>query len=736
MHMGPIPGADVDQVRATIDLNLVGTFLCIKHAAPHMAAGVGPDVGDGPAEGGSIIGMSSGAGHFPHRYLWAYGAAKAGIDMLCRYAAEELGSSGVRVNTVRPGIIDDELMAPITAGGPLLDDYLAEMPIRRLGTVEDVADAVRFLAGPESALDHGRVPGRRRRSPPAAGRQLRPPLRGLIGRTLGVGPPRAAGPAASRGARWPSGAWAPPRRGSADPVTRSAGDLPPARLPCSSPPPAWPTLGGAAEGRTGDAGRWHADCPRRDRRASRGDGLGAPGDESVAAGDPAGSRGEVSPPGQAHPVPAVAQPHDDHVSDGAERAGGDSPSDALPRHRPKAGVGVGGRHGRRPGHRLRRQSPLSHPPHACAPSPPHFRGRGGRDVCHLPERLGAGADRRLRDHGPRQHLAGRFRGVADRHLLEPGGHRGGAGLHRPGVLPSVLSEHQANAMAVMGTFVLVFVIRIAAAIMEKKEKAEASMRMSEDRFRSLIQNSSDTTLVMGTGGICTYASPAVSDLTGYTPDEVLGRHPLDYVHPDDRDRVRDYLGRRLQPARSTASVQFRMMRKDGSWCDAEAVVANQLDRPSVAGYVINIRDITERKEFEALLAHRALHDPLTGLPNRQLLLDRAEQMLARARREIQPVAAFFIDLDNFKDANDSLGHEAGDRLLQAVAARFVTMLRASDTIGRMEGTSSSYWPRVSRWRPARRWWPSGSGRCCASRSRSKASKDPHHRHRQHRDRHR
>ncbi len=151
MHMGPIPTADVDQVRATVDLNLVGTFLCIKHAAPYMAAGVGHGTDGGPAPGGSIIGMSSGAGHFAHRYLWAYGAAKAGIDMLCRYAAEELGSSGVRVNTVQPGIIDDELMAPITAGGPLLDDYLAEMPLSRLGTVEDVADLVRFLAGPESS---------------------------------------------------------------------------------------------------------------------------------------------------------------------------------------------------------------------------------------------------------------------------------------------------------------------------------------------------------------------------------------------------------------------------------------------------------------------------------------------------------------------------------------------------------------------------------------------------------
>ncbi len=150
MHMGPIPAADVAQVRATIDVNLVGTFLCIKHAAPYMAAGVGQSRGDRPAPGGSIIGMSSGAGHFPHRYLWAYGAAKAGIDMLCRYAAEELGSTGVRVNTVRPGIIDDELMAPITAGGPLLDEYLSEMPLSRLGTVDDVADAVRFLAGPES----------------------------------------------------------------------------------------------------------------------------------------------------------------------------------------------------------------------------------------------------------------------------------------------------------------------------------------------------------------------------------------------------------------------------------------------------------------------------------------------------------------------------------------------------------------------------------------------------------
>ncbi len=150
LHMGPIAGAEVDSVRATVDVNFIGTFLCIKHGAPLMARGVGTGADGGPAPGGSIIGMSSGAGGFPHRYLWAYGSAKAAIDTLCQYAAEELGATGVRVNSVQPGIVDDELMAPITAGGPLLHDYLAEMPISRLGTVEDIAAAVRFLAGPES----------------------------------------------------------------------------------------------------------------------------------------------------------------------------------------------------------------------------------------------------------------------------------------------------------------------------------------------------------------------------------------------------------------------------------------------------------------------------------------------------------------------------------------------------------------------------------------------------------
>ena len=254
-----------------------------------------------------------------------------------------------------------------------------------------------------------------------------------------------------------------------------------------------------------------------------------------------------------------------------------------------------------------------------------------------------------------------------------------------GWVPSRLTVSEGNALAIMGAFVVVFVIGMAGATMRKKEEAESKMRLSEDRFRSLIQDSSDITLVIEKDGTCSFASPASEALLGFTGAEIVGRTATDLVHPDDRGRVRDRLGPEFQRETGPALLQFRMERKDGTWCDVEAVVANQLDRPSVSGYVAHVRDITERKEFEALLAHRALHDPLTGLANRQLILDRTDQMINRARRSFEPIAAFFIDLDNFKDVNDSLGHEAGDCLLQSVGRRLESILRSSDTVGRLGG---------------------------------------------------
>ena len=148
LHMGSILGADIEAVRATIDLNMTGTIITIKQVAESMVAS---------GTGGAIVANSSGAGHFVHRWLWAYGASKAGLEMVCKYAAEELADKGIRINVVQPGIIDDELMTVITAGGPLLDDYMETTPIARLGTVGDIARAVRFLVGPESSWITGEM---------------------------------------------------------------------------------------------------------------------------------------------------------------------------------------------------------------------------------------------------------------------------------------------------------------------------------------------------------------------------------------------------------------------------------------------------------------------------------------------------------------------------------------------------------------------------------------------------
>jgi NAD(P)-dependent dehydrogenase (short-subunit alcohol dehydrogenase family) len=149
LHGGPIVASDAAAWRATVDLNLVGTFLCIKHAGLAM-------MGTG---GGSIIGMSSIAGHTTHRFMSAYCSSKAGIEMLVRCAADELGEHNIRVNAVQPGIVDTELMAFITAGGPVLESYHENMPVSRVGTVDDIAAVVSFLAGPESTWITGQMIG-------------------------------------------------------------------------------------------------------------------------------------------------------------------------------------------------------------------------------------------------------------------------------------------------------------------------------------------------------------------------------------------------------------------------------------------------------------------------------------------------------------------------------------------------------------------------------------------------
>jgi NAD(P)-dependent dehydrogenase (short-subunit alcohol dehydrogenase family) len=147
LHFGAITDSDASSWRATLDLNIVGTFLSIKHAAAVMAR----------TGGGSIIATSSIAGTATHKFMSAYCVGKAGIEMLVKVAADELGASNVRVNAIEPGLVQTDLVGMITAGGRLLDDYLEQMPVSRVGTVDDIAAAVRYLAGPESSWVTGEM---------------------------------------------------------------------------------------------------------------------------------------------------------------------------------------------------------------------------------------------------------------------------------------------------------------------------------------------------------------------------------------------------------------------------------------------------------------------------------------------------------------------------------------------------------------------------------------------------
>ena len=186
-------------------------------------------------------------------------------------------------------------------------------------------------------------------------------------------------------------------------------------------------------------------------------------------------------------------------------------------------------------------------------------------------------------------------------------------------------------------------------------------------------------------GPVVYANPAAERITGYPLEEILGRNPRFLQGPySDLEEVAK-LRRAIAEGREFYGV-LRNRRKDGSDFFNEMYVAPVRDGDGALTHFVGIQnDATERRELEDQLAHQAFHDPLTGLPNRALFMDRLEQAIARTARSGRHAAALFADLDNFKDVNDSLGHEAGDRLLIAVAERLRGCLRNEDTLARFGG---------------------------------------------------
>ncbi len=336
----------------------------------------------------------------------------------------------------------------------------------------------------------------------------------------------------------------------------------------------------------------------------------------------------------------------------------------------------------------------------------------------------------------------------------------------------------------------------------QRREAEAALRLTRERFENLVQHSSDLISIADAEGVITYISPSVRRLLGYEPEEVTGTQRQPLIDPDDVPRVAAAIMDERDPHAEPTRVQYRARHRDGSWRVFEGVTTNLLHEPSIAGFVTNARDITERyaaeqkaaqltavlersnevvvlsdasgtvvyanrrardffgiegvqhvadlstiesrerlrseimpfvrrhglwtgelalranqdtavpmiatlqahrengeivlvstiahditelKKTQNRLHHEATHDPLTGLPNRVLFNEVAEQALSRAARDPATTAVMFLDLDGFKAVNDALGHDAGDRLLVEVARRLRVAVRGGDVVARLGG---------------------------------------------------
>jgi diguanylate cyclase (GGDEF)-like protein/PAS domain S-box-containing protein len=218
--------------------------------------------------------------------------------------------------------------------------------------------------------------------------------------------------------------------------------------------------------------------------------------------------------------------------------------------------------------------------------------------------------------------------------------------------------------------------------LEHELTAREAQHAGERRLSALVQNSTDLVAVLEPDSTVSFASPAAADILGVAPEELCGRRILEVLEEDDRRFLADML---LAHRDGEHAVKLGATHASGRALVTEGTLSNLTRDPAVRGWVLTLRDVTERESLTAQLEHQAFHDALTELPNRQLFADRLGHALRRRPDIPRPLTVLFCDLDDFKDINDTLGHGIGDQALVEVAARITAALRDGDTAARLGG---------------------------------------------------
>jgi diguanylate cyclase (GGDEF)-like protein/PAS domain S-box-containing protein len=217
----------------------------------------------------------------------------------------------------------------------------------------------------------------------------------------------------------------------------------------------------------------------------------------------------------------------------------------------------------------------------------------------------------------------------------------------------------------------------------ERVEAEKNIKVSEARFRALTEQSNDFTAIIDVEGRFQFVSSSFRRILGYEPGKLIGTSMFGLIHPEDLQRILTMFMEGLQTNIPLVQTECRILRADESWLTVESVVYNCLNDPAIRGIVITSHDITERVAMEETLRYQTQYDSLTGMLNGSRFMEVLEQETLIAYSEQRSMAVLVLDIDRFKDVNDTLGHHHGDLILQQVGMRLQQIVQAPDMVSRL-----------------------------------------------------